>query len=121
VVIANASLPEARDAALDFGRRGWFVVLAGASDIALHELRKYIQMSGGVAHVVSADPKTREGRRRLIHEATSWFGHVDKWIDDGRTTESETTHNGKWKPLLFAASAAVTVGFIASRLQRQKE
>ena len=64
VVFANASTPEARNAALDFARRGWFVVLAGASDTTLNELKKYIHMTGGVAHVVPANPKTPDDLAR---------------------------------------------------------
>ena len=120
VVFANASTPEARNAALDFARRGWFVVLAGASDTTLNELKKYIQMTGGVAHVVPADPKTREGRLRLNYEATAWFGRVDKWIDDARATENETSRNSRWKSLLVVGCAVVAVGFIGSRIRQSR-
>jgi NADP-dependent 3-hydroxy acid dehydrogenase YdfG len=97
VVIANASAPQAADTALDFARRGWFVVLGGISEKALNQLERYIRMNGGVAHVVPGNAETREGRLRLEYEALSWFGRVDEWIDNARDLENGSRRYGHWK------------------------
>ena len=130
IVIADAGSRRMRNAALDFARRNWSIVLAGTNRTALDELTRYIRMNGGVAHAVYADSRTREGRLRLIAEATPWFGDLDRWADDSQQDEDRTGRNSAWKTLLAGsawkallagASAGITLGLLASRAKRKKQ
>jgi NAD(P)-dependent dehydrogenase (short-subunit alcohol dehydrogenase family) len=90
VVLTGASSGIGRAAAIEFGRHGASVALAGRNEQALQTAARAVEEAGGHALVVPTDVADSTQVYRLAEEAASHFGRIDTWVNDAAVSEYGT-------------------------------
>ncbi|MDQ1592960.1 MAG: hypothetical protein QOG71_3587 [Pyrinomonadaceae bacterium] len=90
VVLTGASSGIGRTTAIEFGRRGARIALAGRNVEALRSAAREVEEAGGRALVVPTDVADSAQVFQLAEETASHFGRIDTWVNDAAVSEYGT-------------------------------
>ena len=102
VVITGASSGIGHALALEYARHKHTIVLVARRRDRLSQLAQEVKMSGGEAHIVSADISTEDGAQKVIDSVTADLGVPDVLINNagrGNYASVEDTTTEQWESM----------------------